>query len=125
MVDRTSAAIARAFERDAGITGVIAPNDPEALRAADALRRMGKKIPRDVSLVGFDDTDELLDENRRNMLTTVRVPLEEIGREAAGLLIRQITGAAARDQQIALGASLVVRASTAPPRGTKKKSGTA
>jgi DNA-binding LacI/PurR family transcriptional regulator len=40
-----------------------------------------------ICLAGFDDTDPLLDDRQENMLTTVRLPLDDIGREAAWLLI--------------------------------------
>ena len=46
-----------------------------------------------MSLVGFDDVETILNpETRENILTTVRMPQEEIGREAALLLIRQVEG---------------------------------
>lgn len=108
--------LARALKKCPQITAILAPNDPDALQLTEDLKEHGLRVPHEVSLIGFDDTDPLLNEHRENILTTVQLPLDDIGREAARLLMRQIQGEAVQNQEIVLSASLVVRGSTAPPR---------
>jgi len=60
---------------------IFAVNDVMAIGAAAALRSEGLRIPRDAALAGFDDIETLRD--FRPALSTVRLPLEEIGRLAA------------------------------------------
>jgi LacI family transcriptional regulator len=60
---------------------IFAVNDVMAIGAAAALRAEGLRIPRDVLIAGFDDIETLRD--FRPALSTVRLPLEEIGRLAA------------------------------------------
>lgn len=64
---------------------ILAANDVMALGAMTALRTRGLNIPRDVQVAGFDDIPTLRDHSPA--LTTYRLPLEEIGRLAAGLAL--------------------------------------
>ncbi|OPZ81753.1 MAG: HTH-type transcriptional regulator DegA [bacterium ADurb.Bin429] len=98
------------------VTGIITQNDASALYAWYALRRAGLRVPEDYSLIGCDDTDPMLDEHGRNLLTSVRLPLAEMGAEAVRLAIGRVTGALADDAVRMLPTELIVRASTAPPR---------
>ncbi len=98
------------------ITAIIALNDPSALVAYFLLEQAGYRVPRDFSIVGFDDTDPLLDAEGRNILTTVHVPLYRIGEEAAKLLLRRLDDDVADDTRVVLPPSLVVRGTTAPPQ---------
>ncbi len=96
------------------ITAVMAVNDTNALRLWMSLKQLGLRVPDDISLVGFDDTDPMPDDCGRNQLTSVRLPLVEMGREAAALILQQIRAKAANETQIVLPTELVLRASTAP-----------
>ncbi|MHB9134264.1 MAG: LacI family DNA-binding transcriptional regulator [Armatimonadota bacterium] len=98
-------------------TAIVAPNDLFATAIADDLRAHGLRIPDDISLVGFDDTDPLYDAQNNNILTTVRLPLEELGREAVHLMLRNLASPSATPEQVILPSTLVVRGSTAAPRG--------
>jgi LacI family transcriptional regulator len=69
-----------------------------------ALREAGKRIPEDVSIVGYDDVPSAADFNPA--LTTVRVPQEEMGRTA----VKLVTQGASREH-VMLGTHLVVRGS--------------
>jgi LacI family transcriptional regulator len=71
-------------------TAVFAANDVIAFGALDAARRLGVRVPAELSVVGFDDIDMAGWEGFN--LTTVRQPLAEIGRVAAKLLIERIAG---------------------------------
>lgn len=79
------------------ITAVIGLNDASALRAWRLLEVAGYRVPEDISIVGFDDTTPRLDAAGVNLLASARVPLLDIGREAAALVIRQVTGDAPKD----------------------------
>jgi LacI family transcriptional regulator len=98
-------------------TAVIARNDWEAVQIHAALTQFGLRVPEDVSLISFDDTDTILGPDGANILTSVRLPLRDVGREGTKLLIRQILGEEQKDQNILLPTELIVRTSTAPPRG--------
>lgn len=97
------------------ITAMLAPNDPSAIIIRYMLRAGGYRVPEDFSLVGFDDSDPLLDEQGKNMLTTMRIPLRQVGRRAARLIINRVTGRAKKEQQVLLTSTLIIRGSTAPP----------
>jgi DNA-binding LacI/PurR family transcriptional regulator len=96
-------------------TAVLAQNDTGAGYARQALAELGLRVPQDVSLIGFDDTEPLLDDARQNMLTTVHLPLVDVGREGAKLLLGRIRGEIAEDTSITLPVELIVRGSTGPP----------
>lgn len=98
------------------VTGILARHDQCALLIARVLRERQRMVPGDISLVGYDDTDALPGPTSENSLTTVQVPLREIGRRAATLMIRMVTEPTTEPETIVLPAPLIVRASTAPPR---------
>lgn len=94
-------------------TAVFASSDDTAFGALRAFREAGVRVPDDVSLVGFDDLPVApwIDP----ALTTVRQPLAEMGATAVDLVHRART-ASGHTLRTELATSLVVRASTAPPR---------
>jgi LacI family transcriptional regulator len=94
------------------ITSILAPNDPAAVVIRHILQVGGYRVPDDISLVGFDDTDPLWDSTGQNMLTTVRLPLHQLGRRAAKLIIEQATTSENNVEKIVLPVELVVRGST-------------
>jgi DNA-binding LacI/PurR family transcriptional regulator len=97
-----------------GVTGVICASDPLALGAIRAVRRVGMSVPDDVSVVGFDDSAFMNCTNPP--LTTVRQPIEAMGRTAVTLLVGQIEGATVTSEELLFEPELVVRGSTAPAR---------
>jgi LacI family transcriptional regulator len=108
------AATAELLARGLRFTALFAAND---LMAAGAIRELtghGLSVPRDVSVIGFDDAP--LAEMTSPALTTVRQPVQEMGDTAVSLLLGRVTGAAAgaRGRHV-MPTSLVVRESTAPP----------
>jgi DNA-binding LacI/PurR family transcriptional regulator len=97
-------------------TAIIAQNDFSALRVWRVFLEAGIRIPDDVSLISFDDTDPMPSGTTWNILTTVRMPLREFGQESAGLILRAIDGKVKNIQNIVLPTELIIRHSTAPPR---------
>ena len=86
------AKLGREFRDHPETTAVLAANDITAAQCITCLERMGISVPGDVSVVGFDDTDPMFNGSNVNLLTTVRLPLAEIGKEAAKLLLNIIRG---------------------------------
>jgi DNA-binding LacI/PurR family transcriptional regulator len=95
-----------------GITGMICASDVLALGSIRAVRRLGMEVPRDVSVVGYDDSALMTCTDPP--LTTVRQPIELMGQAAVDLLVNQIEGAAATTDELLFEPELVVRGSTAP-----------
>jgi DNA-binding LacI/PurR family transcriptional regulator len=96
-------------------TAVVCYNDLVAVGLCRALQELGLRVPEDVSVVGYDDIP--LCEYLAVPLTTVRVPMHEMGATAARLLLRHLDARGPLEPtRVALEAGLVVRASTAPPR---------
>ncbi len=73
-------------------TAVFAINDPVAHTLIARLEAYGKRVPDDLSVVGFDDDD--MYSARPALLTTVRQPFERIGHRAAELLLRRLAHSA-------------------------------
>ena len=96
----------------AGVTGVICASDPLALGAIRAVRRAGLRVPQDVSVVGFDDS--ALMNSIDPPLTTVRQPIEPMGRMVIELLVAQLSGSQVAPEEYLFEPELVVRGSTGP-----------
>jgi LacI family repressor for deo operon, udp, cdd, tsx, nupC, and nupG len=114
--DFTVEAGERAMERFLTIprrpTAVFAANDEMALGALRACRRAGLKVPRDLSVVGFDD--QRIAALTEPALTTVGVPTMALGRQAMLQLGRILSGETV-EQKLVLPTALALRASTGPP----------
>lgn len=101
------------FELSDPPTAIFAGSDEQAFGVAEAARVTGRRIPEDLSVVGFDDLP--ISRSFSPPLTTVRQPLVEMGRTAAQMLSTMIDGREQHGRQIELATELVVRSSTAPP----------
>jgi DNA-binding LacI/PurR family transcriptional regulator len=101
------------------VTAVFCANDHTALGLLRAIQLAGLRVPRDLSLIGFDDIPEA--EYFGPPLTTVRQDFDELGRRALSTVIELVDAATAglaparRAPRVSIGPNLVVRASTAPP----------
>ena len=95
-------------------TALFAFNDISAIGAIRALSEAGKRVPEDVSVVGFDDIQSAAYQNPG--LTTVRQPLREMGEIAAETLLGRIARPrnASYPKLITVEPELIVRASTCP-----------
>jgi LacI family transcriptional regulator len=94
-------------------TAIFAFNDNIAIGTMRAARARGLRVPDDLSIVGFDDTEEAAIVTPA--LTTVRQPLAEMGRMAVSLLVRLLDGQRVEALSVELATRIVVRESTAPP----------
>ncbi|MFF2996948.1 LacI family DNA-binding transcriptional regulator [Streptomyces sp. NPDC057950] len=103
-------------------TAIFAGNDEIAVGVIESARARGLRVPDDLSVVGFDDTS--LAQMASPPLTTVRQPLREMGGAALRTALRLANGEKVESHHIELATELVVRASTAPPRGETSAAGT-
>jgi LacI family transcriptional regulator len=116
----------RGFQYDTGVelgsavldlperpTGVFAGSDEVAAGVIEAGRARGLRVPEDLSIVGFDDTQ--VARFASPPLTTVRQPLRELGGVALRAALRLAAGEKLESHHVELATELVVRSSTAPP----------
>ncbi|MFI7632054.1 LacI family DNA-binding transcriptional regulator [Microbispora rosea] len=96
-------------------TAVFCANDLQALGVYEAARRAGARIPEDLSVVGFDDLS--FTQWAGPPITTVRQPLVQMGAAAARMVLALAQGERLEQHRVELATALVVRESTAPPRG--------
>ena len=94
-------------------TAIFAFNDNMAIGAMRAAQERGLLVPRDISIVGFDDSSGAAIVSPS--LTTVSQPLQEMGRVAVSLLVRLLERQRVQALRIELGTRLIVRESSAPP----------
>lgn len=96
----------------AGVTAVVAFNDDIAAGLLNRFADRGVQVPRDVSVVGHDDT--ALAEMVTPRLTTVHIPATAAGATATQLLITYIRGGDDEVRRRVLASELIVRSSTGP-----------
>lgn len=96
-------------------TAIVSSSDVMAVGAIDAIRSLGKRVPEDISVVGFDDI--FMSSLPSIQLTTIRVPKRDLGVAATRLLLERIGGQRAdQPYEFSFPAELIDRATTAPPR---------
>ena len=97
-------------------TAVFVSNNLMTLGAMIAFNEAGVAIPRDLSMIGFDDVDWARLSSPK--LTVVRQPAREVGVDSAELLLKRVSERdTTRRRTVLLTPELVVRESTAPPMG--------
>jgi len=103
------------LERTQGFTALFCFNDTAAMGAVRAIKDAGLDVPRDVSVVGFDDIPAAAFASPS--LTTVRQPLLEMGRRGAQVLLERIADRQKEfAHEIVVAPELVVRESTGPAK---------
>ncbi|HPH98455.1 MAG TPA: GntR family transcriptional regulator [Anaerolineaceae bacterium] len=94
-------------------SAIFASNDLIAMQVLRAAELAGLQVPRDISLVGYDDMDFC--SHLVTPLTTIAQDPYRMGAEAARLLLERLAGDKTPPRQVILPTRLVVRASTAAP----------
>ena len=95
-------------------SAIFASNDVMAMGVMDAIREKGLQIPEDISVIGFDDIPQAM--LVRPALTTVRQPLEKMGRAATQMLLDMLGNPGKKKERFELPTELIVRDSCQPPR---------
>ncbi|MBN1452977.1 MAG: LacI family DNA-binding transcriptional regulator [Anaerolineales bacterium] len=100
-------------------TAIFASNDLSAFGTMDAARECGLGIPDDISIIGFDDIPQASFVYPK--LTTVRQPLEQMGKVAAKMLLERIEDQSRLPQRVTLATQLVIRDSCGPYQDKHRK----
>ena len=106
----------RLLAAGASFTALFAFNDVSAIGAVRALREAGLTVPRDVSVVGFDDVQSAAFQNPA--LTTVRQPLHAMGLLAAEEIVKAIGSPGLEHKPLVVEPELMLRESTCSLRGS-------
>jgi LacI family transcriptional regulator len=104
------------LSRAVGLTALFAETDELAIGAIRSLYEAGLSVPHDISVIGFDDID--ISAFLSPSLTTVRQPIQEMGRRTAELMSKLIAEEEEGIGSTVFGYELVVRESTAAPTRT-------
>lgn len=107
-------ALSALLDRNAGFTAVVAANDLIALGCYGALEAAGLTCPGNVSVTGYNDMPFV--DKFQPPLTTVRIPLYEMGIKAAQEILDLLESPNPQPRRLKLQPTLIVRGSTAPPR---------
>ena len=102
------------FDKDDLPTAIVADNDLIAINACLALKKIGKNVPADVSVIGIDDVT--ISQIVSPELTTIRLQKQSMGALAVERLLQIIRNPESEPIKIFTGAKLIVRKSVAPPR---------
>ncbi|MEI6518600.1 MAG: LacI family DNA-binding transcriptional regulator, partial [bacterium] len=94
------------------ITAILAWNDPCAIHLINLLSSFGISVPEQISVIGHDDTFPFLDKTGNNQLTTIKIPLIEIGKAAGQLICNLTKDEPTDDIPRVLPTNLVIRKST-------------
>jgi DNA-binding LacI/PurR family transcriptional regulator len=112
---RAGYVLGQALAAKDGVTAVFAANDQMALGVLRALNEAGRRVPDEISIVGFDDIPEAA--YFTPPLTTVRQDFNEMGRLSLHVLLEQIEGGVTAAPRTTVAPALIVRASTGPAPG--------
>ena len=102
-------------------TAIFASNDLSAFGVMDAIRERGLSIPNDMSVIGFDDIPQASIVHPK--LTTIRQPLEQIGRMAVRMLLKHLANPDQPPSRLTLATRLIVRESCSVVHGTSMPEG--
>jgi LacI family transcriptional regulator len=92
-------------------TAIVTGSEAQAIGVLDALRTAGIRVPEELSVVGYNDSDI----SRDLGLTTIQVPLQVLGEVAAETLLMVVAEPDATPQTRSLPTDLVVRRTCGPP----------
>ena len=102
-------ALFRLLDHRPGIDAVFAASDLMAVGALHALRRLGRRVPRDVAVIGFDDLPAAQQADPR--LTTVRQPVDGMGSRMVSEILAQIADPDREPSHVVLDTQLILRGS--------------
>ncbi len=98
------------LRRHPELDAVFVGSDSMAIAAMQAIKDSGRRVPQDVAVIGFDDLPTALES--RPTLSTVRQPIEAMGREMVRLVLQQISDPDSAANEVVFATELVLRGST-------------
>jgi len=98
------------LRRHPDLDAVFVGSDSMAIAAMQAIKESGRRVPEDVAVIGFDDLPTARES--RPTLSTVRQPIEAIGREMVRLVLQQISDPGSAANHVVFATELVLRGST-------------
>ena len=114
----SNAIVQRIAERGVDFSAVLTAGDSLAYGSIRGLEQAGCRVPEDVSVIGMDDLP--LSAFSKPPLTTMHIPMREIGAASLGLLMEELGVASLPPRRVELACSLIERESVAPPAGTAR-----
>jgi DNA-binding LacI/PurR family transcriptional regulator len=109
-LEAAESAMERMLLRHPEVNAVFAASDLMAVGALAVIERSGRRVPEDVAVIGFDDTPSA--SGATTPLSSIRQPIEEMGREAVSILVREMEDRDALPRQVVFATELVARDST-------------
>ena len=106
--------MSRILAADKSFTAVVAANDMLAMGCYDALAEQGLSCPEDVSVTGFNDMP--FSDRLSPPLTTLHIQHDDLGVQAASMLLQEIRSPGMVPRTVTLDPQLVIRESTTAPR---------
>jgi DNA-binding LacI/PurR family transcriptional regulator len=103
--------MSRLLAKRPDLDAVFAASDLMAAGALSVLASAGRQVPQDVAIVGYDDSPVAT--STQPPLSSVRQPIEAMGREVARLLVEAVEGSDRVQRRVILATDLVKRASSA------------
>jgi len=100
-------AMLRLIDHRPGIDAVFAASDLMAAGALHALRRLGRRVPRDIAVIGFDDLP--VAQQTTPQLTTVRQPVDAMGSRMVSEILAQIADPGRAPSHVVLGTEVIQR----------------
>jgi LacI family transcriptional regulator len=112
-IDEGRRAVVRLLKDDPTITALVCYNDVLALGVLQACAEIGKRVPEDLSVAGFDDIPEA--SRSQPPLTTFRIDRQDLGEAMMNRLLDIVEGQTKRTERIIVSGRLVIRGSCAQP----------
>lgn len=106
---KDSSRLERFFEQNPDMTALFCSNDLVAIQVMNIAEELGRKIPEDLSVVGF--TDLMISRVGRVSLTTVMKSPEQLGKKAFGLLLQKMASEGSRIESVKLPTQIIERGS--------------
>jgi DNA-binding LacI/PurR family transcriptional regulator len=118
-MDSGSAAAQNFLKQDKPPTAIFAANDSMALGAIYAIQDAGLRIPEDIAVVGYDNRN--FTTTVRPRITTVSMPVIEMGGVAAELLLKQIAEGRKEEEEIKVKGQLIIRETCGAPEDMRTR----
>ncbi|MDK2879481.1 MAG: LacI family transcriptional regulator [Thermoanaerobacteraceae bacterium] len=108
-------AMQKILERENKVTAIFVVSDEMAIGAINCALDMGYEVPKDISVIGFDDIE--LSSYFRPKLTTIRQPIKDIAKISTEIIIKNLKGESMQGKNVTVKHNLIVRDSCTSVNG--------